>query len=296
MGWFSDFFKPKKVEQKPSKESWQLGAGESLANWATQYLSQYQPGKPYGGKFTAPMAKGEEMGQDWLMKYLEKEGPGEGYGLAWDELQKTMTGKYDPFTSPFYQAMREGAGYQLEEDIDVMRRGQGARGTYFQDTSMREENKMRLRSTNYLMQLLGSLAETERGRRWEGVGKAMELEKYAEGLPLEKAEAGMRVGALPRLIEQADLESQYQDFLRKQQEFAGAIPAAQGVFATPMDYGVREWEAPSPFERIMTTMSPFLADVIAQTGGAPLFGGKSGVSGIAKGGKGGYFPGWNLAG
>lgn len=234
--------------------AWQSSAGQSLSDWAQKYLKEYQPGAEYTGQFTAGMAPGEESGQSWLMKFLNQQGPGENYGLAADELKKTMTGAYDPYKSDYYQALRSGAQMEMQDSIDAMRRGQGARGSFFQDTSIREEDRMRSQGTNALMQILGSLAETERGRRWEGVDKAMQLEQYKEGLPLAKAQAGMELGSLPRLIEQSDLEAKYKDFLRKQDELSQSVGATQSVLGANVNYGVKDWEqqsSGSPFERIM---------------------------------------------
>ncbi len=254
MSWLSDLFKKKEVKQEPSKEPWQLGAGEALSSWGQKYLSQYDPAKAYGGQFTAPMSPLETQGQSWLSKYMGQEGPGKGYQLALDEYQKTLTGGYDPFTSPFYQATRTGAGYELESSIDKMRRGQAARGAYFTDTAMREENVLRKESTNFLTRLLGELQEKERARRTQVMPFGMELEKYKTGLPLEKAKAGITLGTVPRMIEQADLEARYNDFLRKQEGLSKSLGATQGVFGTGMDYGIRNWEAESPFERIMNSV------------------------------------------
>jgi len=246
--------KGKKTELQSDKPAWASEGGQALSSWAQKYLSQYEPGKAYGGQFTAPMSGAETKSMAWLDQYLSKQGPGEMYGLAEDELKKTMTGGYDPYTSQYYQAMRQGSKYELEDALNQARRTQGARGSYFTESARAEEDEIRAKGTNYLMQLLGSLSETERERKWQGVGKAMELEKYGEALPLAKAEAGQTLGALPRLLEQSDLEKQYQDFVRKQEELGGVVGALGGVSQTREGYGVKEWESPSPFERIMETI------------------------------------------
>jgi len=250
---WDSIFGSNKTTLTPDKEPWQLAAGKSVADWAKKYIPEYQPGKGYEGQFTAGMTTPEQMSQDWLMKYLTSPGLGENYQLAADELKKTMTGKYDPFTSEFYKPTRAGMQYEIQDAIDAARRGQGARGTYFQDTSMREENRMRERGMNTLMQILGGMGETERGRRFEAIPQAMALESWAMGEPLRKTEAGQTYGALPRIVEQMDLEAKYKDFLRKQEELSGAVSAGQSVFGTGINYGVKEWEAPSAFERIMST-------------------------------------------
>jgi len=261
MSWWDDLFTSKKTTLQPDKPESAMAAGGALSSWAQKYLQKYEPGKAYEGKLTAPMGAAETKGQDWLMQFLDQKGPGDMYGLAADELKKTMTGGYDPHTSKYYQAMRTGAGYEMEDAVDQLRRSQGARGAYFTESARGEEADMRRKGSNYLMQLLGELSEGERGRKWEGVGKAMELEKYETGLPLEKAKAGATTGAIPRMIEQSDLESKYQDFVRQQKELGGVVGAAQGVYGTSVGYGVKEYETPSPFERIMESVGGFAGNL-----------------------------------
>jgi len=232
------------------KEPFQLESGQAVADWAKKYMPGYVPGAEFGGKRTAGMSPQETQGMEWLQKYMNQPNTGENYNLAAGEIKKTLTGGYNPATSDFYQATRQGAMREQESAIDALRRSQGYRGTFFQDTGVREEGKVREGTANYLQQLLGSMGEKERQNRLAAVPQAMNLEQYAQGAPLAKAAAGMSLGSLPRLIEQGDLEARYQDFLRKQTELGGTIPAAQGVFGTSVNYAV-EQPASSPFDRIM---------------------------------------------
>lgn len=242
-------------QQQPDVPAWQLAANEKYMGWLSKYLDKYEPGKNYGGQRTAGMSDQEQQSMDWLQKYLDQPGTGENFGLAQDELRKTMTGEYDPYTSDYYKSLRRGSEFQTQDTIDKMRRGQGARGTYFQDTSMREEADVRLKGMNYLQQILGSLSEEERNKRYNAVPQLMNLEAYSQEDPLRKATAGQSLGALPRLIEQADYESKYKDFMRKQEEL-GQIPGLMGgAGGQRYSYGypgsAYESDSPSSFERIM---------------------------------------------
>jgi hypothetical protein len=246
----------------PDKEDWQMSSGKAVADWAQKYLSSYVPGKEYPGQLTATTpAPGEASGQEWLMKYLNSPNTGENYQLAADEIKKTLTGGYDPATSPFYKATREGAMKENTDAIDRARRGSAARGGFFNDRALAEEGNIQTNTSNYLNQILGKMAENERGNRLNAVGGAMELEKYSQGAPLAKATAGMSLGSLPRLLEQGDLETRYKDFLRKQEELSGTIPAAQGVFQTSVNYAQQQQQA-SPFERIMGSVIPAAGTVL----------------------------------
>ena len=291
MSWLSDLFSPKKVTQEPDKESFQMGSGKAVADWAQKYLSSYVPNAEYGGQFTAGMAPGEQAGQEWLSKYMNQPDLGENYNLAAGEVKKTLTGGYDPYSSDYYKAMRTGAMTEQQDAIDAAKRGQGARGTYFQSTGLTEERKLREGTTNYLQQLLGKMSESERQNRLGAVDKAMNLEQYAQGAPLAKAQAGMTLGALPRLIEQNDLESRYKDFLRKQDALSGGVNAAAGNFSTGINYGVKNYEAPSAFERIMGSVAP----MAGQIAGAYASGGTSLIPQAAKAASSGlsYNNWWN---
>jgi hypothetical protein len=269
--WFSDLFKSKDVKQEVQMPSWQSSAASALSSWAQKYLSQYVPGQAYSGKLTAPMAEGEKAGQEWLAKYLNQPQYGEAFGAAKKELLDTMGGeRYDPTKSEFYRPLREGVQYEVQDAIDAARRGQGARGTYFQDTSIRDENKIRERGSNFLAQTLGSLSEKERERRLGAVPQLMDLEQYEQGVPLERAKAGSTIGSLPRLIEQSDLEAKYKDFVRQQEELSAVPGATQGVMNTRVPY-TTPMETSSPFERIMKIVGP-LAGTVAGT----MFGGPAG--------------------
>jgi hypothetical protein len=281
MSWLSDLFSPKKTELTSDKESWQMDSGKQLASWAQQYLSQYDPAKDYTGQFTAGMAPGEVSGQNWLAQCLNQPATGKNFELAQNEIQKTLTDQYNPWTSPEYAAMKKGANLDLQDAISTARRGQGARGTYFQDTGVREENKLIGKTQNYLDQLLSSMSMQERQNKLNAVPQAMQLEQYAQGAPLAKASAGMTLGSLPRLIEQSDLESKYNDFLRKQTALSGAVGANQGVLSTSMGYGAKSYETSSPFERIMGSVSPMIGAYLGNTSAFGNNNSKSGTTGTS---------------
>lgn len=251
MSWFSDLFKPKKQDLTPDKESWQTSSGQAVSDWAQKYLAQYQPGKAYTGNFTAGMAPGEIAGQSWLADYLSQPNTGPLYDLAKNEITKTLTDKYNPYTSPEYNAFKTGANLNLQDQLTAARRSQGARGSFFQSTGLQEENKLRQTSNNYLDQLLSSMSMQERQNKLNAVPTAMNLESYAKNIPLQKAQAATTIGSLPRIIEQADLEAKYNDFVRQQGELGKVPGAAQGVFSTSINYGAKTLESPSTFERIM---------------------------------------------
>jgi len=263
-------FKGKTVEMTPDKEGFQMKAGQDLANWFSKNLSQYTPGKDYTGNFTASMTQPEKMSQDFLLQYLNSEGTGDLFGLAKDEVSKTLTGGYDPYTSEYYKPFKEAALNEQADAIDRLRRSQGARGSYFHEGVMRDEADVTNTTTNYLDQLLATISQNERANRMNVIPTALQMDQYETNIPLAKTQAAQAYGSLPRLIEQSDLESQYQNFVRQQNEKATIPGVGQGVFSTPINYGVKSYETPSTFERIMQTAGPLIGEAAAAfaTGGA----------------------------
>lgn len=280
-------------ELTPDKESWQLNAGKAVSDWALKYLNNYIPGKAYTGTRTAGMAPGEVSGQNWLQTYLNQPNTGPLYDLAKGEITKTLSGGYDPYTSPEYNAMKKGASLEMQDTLDAARRGQASRGTFFQSTGIQEENKIRNKTLNTLDQILAGMSERERERKLNAVPTAINLETYANNQPLQKAQAGMTLGSLPRLIEQADYEAKYQDFVRQQQELSAVPGVAAQNFGTGINYGVKSYETPSAFERIMGTVAPMIGQaaqvaMAAGSGGASLPFSMSSVGGSGGAGAGSY--------
>lgn len=263
--WWGGDDKKEEVQQTSDRPNQQQAAGDQLGAWAQKYLDQYVPGKEYEGKFTAPASAQETAGLGWLDKYLgEKNATGDLFGAGKEELMKTLTGKYDPRTSDFYKSTREGALQNEEDVIDRMRRGAGVRGSLFQDTSLRDESKVRQGTGTAMDTILAGLAEKERGNRLTATTQALNYDKYEQAAPLAKASAALTLGALPRMLEQADLESQYKDFLRKQEELGKVPGIAQNYYGTQApNYGYSgSYEAPSAFERIMGVVAPVAGGVL----------------------------------
>lgn len=270
--WGDEEKKEETVVQTSDRPEGQSKVGGQLGDWASKYLDQYVPGAEYGGpttegtrKLSAPISTAEKAGYDQLMNYLGTESPtGDLFKAGKEEILKTLTGKYDPRSSEDYKAFREGAVSEESDLIDRMRRGAGYRGTLFQDTSGRDEGLARSKTSQYLDQLLATMSQKERQNKLDILPQALGYEKYETAAPLAKASAGLTLGSLPRMLEQADLEAQYKDFLRKQEELGKVPGVAQNYYGTQgPNYGYNvAGQAPSPFERIMGTVAPVAGSVL----------------------------------
>lgn len=200
----------------------------ALADWITKYMGDFKPGEAYTGKMTAPMSGFETQGLQSLQRFMDQPDFTNLLSNAGNEVNKTLTGKYDPYTSDFYKAARDAAMIERGDARNRMNAELGSRGKYFSSEALREGKDMDTRTTNFLQQTLASLAENERQNRLKVLPYAESINKEMVDAPLKKVAASQTYGALPRTIEQADYERLYQDFLRKRQEQALPISAAAG--------------------------------------------------------------------
>ncbi len=202
-------------------------------------------GKEYSGKLTADASSFEKYGLGLLNNYLQSPATGDLFSAAKGQIMDTLGGKYaDVSTSPFLKAMKVLAGQGLTEDINTARRSQGARGSFFHSKALEEETNLRSKTQNYLNALLGQMMETERGRMFEAVSPAMQMEQYSNiTAPQAKIAASQTYGALPRILEQANLEANYQEWQRARQEkfapatLVGGSYQPTRTFTTPTTYG-----------------------------------------------------------
>ena len=216
----------------------QMQSGEQLADYVSKYLNQYQPGKEYTGDFTAGLTGTESTGLNRLNQFLAAPDLGELFKTTKQNVLDTVGGKFsDPNQSPFIQSMVNLSKMNLQDSIDQSRRSAGSRGAYFTKSAIQDENRLRERTNTGLDSIVGDFINQERGRALNASNLAMGLEKYENlDVPLAKVASSQEYGSLPRLIEQADLESRYNDFTRKQGELAGVPSAAGSVFGNNTPY------------------------------------------------------------
>ena len=212
----------------------QTAIDSSLSDFITKYLPGFVPGEPYSGTLSAPMTGYENQGMDFLQKFLTKSAgpnPNPLLGLAGDELTKTFTGGYDPSTSPFYKATRDAAMIERQDALNKQNQGLGARGKYFSSEALNENQQLNTRTTNFLNQTLTAMAEKERQNRLNAVPQAINLDTAQTKAGIAPIAAATTFGAIPREVAQADLEKQYQEFVRQREEKALPLKAATSSYS-----------------------------------------------------------------
>src|SRR3990167_8809618 len=261
-----------------SRTSERQQVDQFLANFVSTYGKQYQPGKPYGDDLTAGLGSFERQGLDqYLAKYLNQPVVTPNLRASQDYYGKVLAGGFDPGTSEYYRALREEAGLNQKNAIRDLNAELGGRGKYFSSEAVKKTGDITQATDIALNKLLAELGLTERGYQDRAATAAPQLEEYLSGIPLARAKAATTVGAIPRMLEQQDLESLYQDFLRRQGELGGTIGAGSGVTSN-LDIipGSRQ---KSTFESFIMPM--LLAGISA---GAGSFLGGGGASAAAGGG------------
>lgn len=223
----------------------QMAVDNSLSSWITQYLPNFKPGTPYTGKFNAPMSSSENQGMGILQNYLNSPGKTDLLGNAQGEINKTLTGGYDPYTSDFYKSARVGARQEQNDAQNQLNAQLGGRGKFFSSEALNENQQLQTRTTNYLQNVLAGLSQNERQNRLNVLPQAVSVNDAITEAPLQQIAASQTYGALPRTLDQHELESQYQEFQRQRSEMTLPLAAAASFKGTPMGV-IRDSGANSP--------------------------------------------------
>jgi len=184
------------------------------------YLSG-QIGKPaeqYSGQMIAPKTSQEGQSLDWLSNYADQ-GQSEGMGLANEEVKKTMSGYYDPSSSPYYQAVKAESARNLQDTQEGIASDAAGGGRYWGGARLQQQREAGTDVANSLNTMLGQMSETERQRRLDTVPIAAQLGQYAENQPLAKTQALQQYGGLDRTLQQAQNEATYNEWLRATQDY-----------------------------------------------------------------------------
>jgi hypothetical protein len=128
-----------------------------------------------------------------------------------DVLQQTLSGGFDPRTSPFFQGLRAESERLKQEGIsDTLRRSQQLTGAP-SSVALRQAGEVGARFDENTLQTLGGLFEQERGRQFQAIGAGFNA-------PGAIAQTLLGAGQVPRSIEQQILNAQFAQ--RQAQELA----------------------------------------------------------------------------
>lgn len=253
---FSDIFKGKEqtVELKPMKEDWQKNIQGQLSSLINQYVSSYQPGKEYSrlSQMMTPSTY-EQQGLDYLQDYISGNiGTTGVMAQAEDVLSKTLAGEYDPYESKYYESLRRNIEKERQQSIKTLNQELSAAG--LGGSSYRRGRLVDITSGTYdkISDVLAQLQETERINQLNAIQTAMNFSNTTEGQIQNKLSTIMGYGALPRELEGVG----YEDFLRKQTEYAGIADLANSLYQYNVPYGMKEisYETPKDWQLGLSKM------------------------------------------
>jgi len=189
---------------------------ETYLDWLNPKIGQ--PGEQYKGDLVAPLSTQEQQSFDFLRQYGEG-GPSQTMQQGKAEIGKTLTGQYDPATSPYYQAVKAEAAKNLADTQKSIAGKAAGGGRYWTGARLQQQQEAASESARGLNTILGGLAESERQRRLDVLPQAFQYGQAEQRVPLEKATAFQALGQLPRAVEQMLNQANYQEWMRSQVDY-----------------------------------------------------------------------------
>lgn len=194
-----------------------------------------KPGPKYPGKKTASLSDAEMKSLNFLDQYGGTQ-YGSTMGAAKKEIEKTLGGDYDPVNSPYYQSVKAEAERNLDKTNKAIASNSAGAGRYYTGARMKGQREASTDVYNNLNTVLGGIAQTERQNRLNVLPQAQELAKTEANLPLQKATAFQSLGALPRNVEQADINATIEDWLRSEYQYPQNMLNLIAGIQTPPTY------------------------------------------------------------
>lgn len=217
-----NLFKSKKSEPAPQPGFETMydpfrSSREALNNYLTSNIGKSGP--KYGKERVAGLAPLEEKSLDAGAAYAEKPTTGANYAAASQEIQRTLSGEYDPSTSPYYQAVKAEAERNLEKTNERIKHSTSGGRRFFSGLREQLESEAATDVNIDLNKTLGTLAENERGRMMQAIPYGLAAEKQEDDAYFNKATGLQQIGALPRELRQADLDAMYDEFVNSEYNF-----------------------------------------------------------------------------
>lgn len=151
----------------------------------------------------------------------------QAYASGMGEIEKMLSGGYDPMSSPYYEGIRKEAEMGTQKSVDQLMHGQSQRGTLASTPGMKAEGELRAMADAKTLQTLGSLYESERGRTSNAVSQAL---NYAQFQPNVMGQALSGVGSMSPL-------ATYSSDVANQQAMTNAQLQAQHMGTQMQGYG-----------------------------------------------------------
>lgn len=214
------FGSKKSSSQSPTLETFYdpfASTRAAVNTWLTDQTGKAGP--DYTGERVAPMSELEEASQLWGQEYAKAPATGESLSLAQDEIKKTLTGDYDPSTSPYYQAVKAEAEKNLADTNKTIADNASAGRRYFSGARLKAQADAAADTNIALNKELGALAEKERQNRLAVIPQAAALDEQESNAAAKKALNLQSIGALPRELQQSLMDAAYQEWMAANYEW-----------------------------------------------------------------------------
>lgn len=249
------------------------------SDWLSSQIGKTAPA--YTGEIAAGMSEPEKQSLSFLNKYTTQGTP-ETTNLARNEIKKTLSGDYDPTTSPYYQAVKAESARNLDDTLEGISSDAAGAGRYWTGARLNQQGNARTDTGIGLNKLLGEMSENERVRRLQAVPYAQALGEEEANQPLKQAEALQNIGALPREVAQNLDTATYNEWLRQQNYQKDIADMAQG-YATYAPTIAKQTTSPSTFEQLLPYLggaASTLLNPLLSAAGSSILGGLKGSGGV----------------
>ena len=267
MSWLSDFFKEKEggVEKISTLSPEQQELISSLTPYLKSRVGEGLPG--YTGEMVAGMAPGETQAQSLLAKYLSGTPDITAYGLG---QYKTALGGMSPEeTAGWYQqyVMPEQKRIQEEQVIPGVREAYaGPLSAYYSEPRMGAEARSWGQFGTTQQAAMGEAIMREREGARGMLPYLSEMSALEGGMP--QIQAGMQYGALPRILEQAELSAKFEEFKRTTPELSPVIDQILNLLNVTTQAGYYQPYQPSPFMQLLTAAAQGAGQMAGASAGA----------------------------
>lgn len=235
--------------------------GQQGPAWPGPFTAEQTPQEEYGlGGVEDYYANAYESGMqpmsvDQYSRYLQSGAP----EIAGQQQAATLGGQYLPGANPYLAQIEQGLDQDYEDKVaDIQNRlalaGHGRESTAGALLGSRalaenQANRGRLRFGAY---------EAERGRMTDPRLMGLPMQALETGLtyPVSMAQALMQAGAMPRSLQQGELDRTYNEMLRLWNETYRAAGQAQPLFGQRQEQSTQY--GPSPFMSLLGGAASFI--------------------------------------
>lgn len=234
------------VSQGPLETPQQRAARELLMRYATEgKIGGITAGEDLGmplGDFN--MARTEKTGLAQLDQLLASGNP-EMYGVAnagIRDLMDTSVEGIDRMFSP-YKALAEREQRTAQ---DAAKRSAGFAGNLYSTDTIRKLGDVSARTAESNMARLSDLTNQALNRKASAIGLAQTSGSLEEQTKRNRISDAMTLGTRERDLNNARIQADYQERLRRRQEVMGQLDAASSVSGAPVQFGVENMQVAKP--------------------------------------------------